>query len=348
MPFVRPTLQEIITRVEQDMVSRLTGNLALLRRGVLRVLARIIAGASHIMYGFFAFLIRQLFVTDAETEWLDRHGRMWGINRKASTFSTGVVRFTGIDTTVIPSGIRVQTDAGIELETTALGTISGGIADIPWISVEAGSAGNLAVSTIVELIEAITDVDDTATITVSNGDGDDLETDDEYRARILFRIQEPPMGGNRSDYIAWAEEVSGVDKAWCFPVTPGPGQVTVAFKGSASVGTVEPYIAARMPVTADLIVVKVIDVSIDFTIKIEPNTAANQSAITSNLGIVFDESASPGALILFSEICNAISTTGVGDFFVSSIAGTIRDSYGNLQFSGFDYGVLGTITFQDL
>ncbi len=43
MAFARPTLPELITRIEADMVSRLTGGGTLLRRSVVKVLSRVIS-----------------------------------------------------------------------------------------------------------------------------------------------------------------------------------------------------------------------------------------------------------------------------------------------------------------
>jgi uncharacterized phage protein gp47/JayE len=59
--------------------------------------------------------------------------------------------------------------------------------------------------------------------------GTDQETDDELRKRILFRIQQPPMGGDADDYVNWALSYPGVTRAWCSPLEMGIGTVTVRF-----------------------------------------------------------------------------------------------------------------------
>ena len=58
--------------------------------------------------------------------------------------------------------------------------------------------------------------------------GTDTETDDQLRARILHRIQNPPMGGAQADYVTWALAVPGVTRAWAAP-EQGPGTITVRF-----------------------------------------------------------------------------------------------------------------------
>ena len=58
--------------------------------------------------------------------------------------------------------------------------------------------------------------------------GTDTETDEQLRARILQRIQNPPMGGSAADYVAWALAVPGVTRAWAAP-EQGIGTITVRF-----------------------------------------------------------------------------------------------------------------------
>ena len=58
--------------------------------------------------------------------------------------------------------------------------------------------------------------------------GTDTETDEQLRARILHRIQNPPMGGAAADYVAWALAVPGVTRAWAAP-EQGVGTITVRF-----------------------------------------------------------------------------------------------------------------------
>jgi uncharacterized phage protein gp47/JayE len=56
-----------------------------------------------------------------------------------------------------------------------------------------------------------------------------LETDEELRTRVLLRIREPPMGGDKTDYVEWALRVPGVTRAWCYPLEMGMGTVSVRF-----------------------------------------------------------------------------------------------------------------------
>jgi uncharacterized phage protein gp47/JayE len=352
MAFTRPTLAEIYARIVADMESRLTGNVTILRRALLRVLAAVFAGAVHILYGYLTFIAEQLFPDTALREWLERHGFIWGVDRKAAAFAIGTFTFSGVNATVIPAGTAVARDSdGIEYTTDALGTIAGGVANIAATASEAGVAGNMTDPTDVSLVEPIAGI----TGVVLNGDfadGADEETDEDYRARILFRIQEPPAGGTAADFIRWAEEVSGVDKAWSFPITPSAGAVTVAYLGTAAAATVEAHIETLMPVTTDLFIVKLTGsayiVPFDIYIQLDPNTAEQQAAIVANLEAHIASVAAPGENLLWSQIENAVSTAGPDNFRIYQLSApppTQDGLTGDILFSGFDYGELGTVFF---
>ncbi len=42
--------------------------------------------------------------------------------------------------------------------------------------------------------------------------GADIEDDDDFRERVLEAYQNPPQGGNRTDYQRWALAVPGVTR----------------------------------------------------------------------------------------------------------------------------------------
>ena len=100
MSFARPTLKEIVARVQSDAESR--AGKKFMRWSTVPVLCRVIAGVSHTLHGFIAFVLRQCFTTTAEGKYLERRASEYGIYRKAATAATGEVTFTGAGT--VPSG----------------------------------------------------------------------------------------------------------------------------------------------------------------------------------------------------------------------------------------------------
>ena len=61
MPFTRPSLTNIVDRIENDIITRLPDVGTLLRRSMLKILARVTAGSIHLVYGYLNFLAEQLF-----------------------------------------------------------------------------------------------------------------------------------------------------------------------------------------------------------------------------------------------------------------------------------------------
>jgi uncharacterized phage protein gp47/JayE len=127
------------------------------------------------------------------------------------------------------------------------------------VALTAGIVGNLPDGDALNLVTAIPGVD-TAMLLGDMSGGVDTETDDQLRERILFRIQNPPMGGSQADYVRWAMAVPGVTRAWA-ACEIGPGTMTVRFlmddlypdnhglPQPADIEVVSDYIDSKRPVT---------------------------------------------------------------------------------------------------
>jgi hypothetical protein len=61
MPFTRPTLAELVDRIQNDLTTRFALTGTALRRSVVNVLARVEAAATHLLHGHLEFLSQQLF-----------------------------------------------------------------------------------------------------------------------------------------------------------------------------------------------------------------------------------------------------------------------------------------------
>lgn len=89
--------------------------------------------------------------------------------------------------------------------------------------------------------------------------GEDAEDPEAYRVRILDRLAEQGMGGNREDYREWALQVAGVATAYVYPLRQGLGTIDIAFlhggSGSArcpsptEVAIVQAYVDELRPVS---------------------------------------------------------------------------------------------------
>lgn len=317
MPFTRPTLPQLIERNITDMESRLPGTDARLRRSNLNVLARMMAGSVHGLYGALEYLSRQVFPDTADAEHLDRWASIWGITRKVAVAASGPVTLTGVAGSIVPAATVLARSDGAEFTVDADTTLVGGSANANITASLAGAAGNTAAASALSFVTPVAGVSTTATVAAAAiVNGSDTETDTSLRERLVARIQDSPQGGADFDYVNWAKEVAGVTRAWVYPQELGAGTVTVRFvrdddaspiPDAAEVAAVQAHIDARRPVTAVVAVVAPTAVPLNFTIAVTPNTAAVKAAVEAELRDLIRREAVPGGTLLLSHIREAIS-----------------------------------------
>jgi uncharacterized phage protein gp47/JayE len=351
LPFSRPTLSQLRDRAFSYLDDRVEGGDSRLRRSFLNVLALALAGLVHGLYGFLEFMFRQCFPDTAEAEYLARWASIWGVIRKAATKATGTTQATGTNGSSIASGTELTRSDGVRFKTTALATISGGIANLAIEALDVGIAGNTLTGALLTFVSTPSGVNATTTVQSPGlSGGADTEDDESLLGRLLDRIQTPPQGGSAEDYVTWALEVAGVTRAWCYPMELGTGTVTVRFMMddtyangiplAGDVTTVQNYIDARRPVTADVTVVAPTAVPLAFTIDLLANdTPAIRAAVEAELKDMLRRDAVPGGTILISHIREAISiATGETDHVLTVPAGNVTHTTGQIA-------TMGTITW---
>jgi uncharacterized phage protein gp47/JayE len=344
--FNRPALPELIQRVRNDVLSRLSAE-DVLRRTDAEVYARVMGGVAHGLYGFIEWLSKQVIYDTAEAEYLERWCSIWGINRKVAAPATGTVIFTVQAGSLIPSGTLLQALDGVQYQTSADATVTVPSATATVTALVPAASGNRATGQNLTLVSPVVGVQSTATAGLLSG-GADVETDDALRARLLARIQQPPHGGASYDYTAWALEVPGVTRAWVYPAELGLGTVTLRFvrdndgTGTAiipdagEVAAVQAYIDTRRPVTAQLTVVAPAAVPLNFTIQgLVPATLTVQAVVQAELADLLLREAVPGGIILLSHIRAAISAAaGETDYVLTAPLSNVTNSTGNMSTMG--------------
>ncbi len=351
MPFARPTLTDLISRIFADFVSRLNLPGALLRRSVVWVMSRVMAGAVHMLYGHLDY-IAQESMPDTAVDNLPRWANIWGITLKQAQFASGTVLFTGTtEGATVIAGSEYKLGDVVYI-TQADATIAGGVASASVKANVAGTSGNAAAGTALTAVFPVGGVSNTATVdTAGITNGSDVEKLDSLRARYLARIRQAPMGGAKVDYIEWALEVPGVTRAWCYPLYLGAGTVAVIFvrdfdtpiiPDANEVQAVQDYIDERRPVTSVFTALAPVPDALNFDIAINPNSAAIRSAITAELTDFMEREAEPGGTLYRSRIDEAISGAD-GEFrhVLNMPAGDVVSAAGHLR-------VMGTIAFSTL
>lgn len=349
MPFSRPTLTAIIDRARADLDARLPGADSRLRRSALDVLARMLGGGVHGVYGYMDWAARQLMPDTADAEHLDRWASVWGVARKEAVASAGTVGLTGTDGVEVPAGGILQRGDGAEYVTLADVTIAAGVATADVEAVTAAAGGDALAGVTLTFVSPIAGVSSTATVAAPGlAGGLDQEADDSLRARLLERIRQQPRGGAATDYVRWAKEVPEVTRAWVYPEMNGLGTVGVAFvmdgredliPEAGDVTAVEAWIEARRPVTAEVEVFAPVADALALTIQLTTDSAGIRTAVAASLEDLLAREAEPGGTILLSHIREAISTAaGETDHILTVPSANFVSPDGEIA-------VLGTITW---
>lgn len=335
MAVERPTLQEVIDRIEADM--KVKTIYPLVRRSVLKVLARIYGGAVHTLYGYMEYKGWQTFVNFADATHLDRHAEEYGMGRQIALKAEGEVQVVGALGTTIPAGTELQNPDGLLYEVvtdTDLDTSTGGGSGadgtqlVPIRAKTAGVEYNQTSGVVFSFTSPLADVQPTATAPFWIRGGTDRETDAELRARVLRRKQYPPRGGSKHDYVTWMMEFPGVSRAWAFPGIDGDGTVGCAFvmdgedpiiPDAITRDLVRQYLEEHEdPVTgltvgcpvgakAGLRMLTLYDLPVHFEVMLTPNTTAVQTEVKAELEDLILREGGPGNALRLSRISEAIS-----------------------------------------
>jgi uncharacterized phage protein gp47/JayE len=365
MAFTRPTLKQIIDRIEGDLKTGLSLT-TILKKSFLAVMAKALGGASHTLHGAIEDTKDQFFPDTANDTNLLRWANIFGINRLDATFAVLTVDVVGTTGNTLPAGTIVQRADGLQF-TVDVETVIGAAATVS-VSITASEAGedyNTSNASTLTFLSPISGIESEVTVTATTTEADDQETIEALRTRVLERIRNVPSGGTVNDYIAFAKVV-GVTRVWILPNNEGQGTVGVSFveddedpiiPSAAKVQEVQDAIDLQKPITAQVNVFAPNELQMNPTIQIKPNTAAVQAAVTEELndlllreaqvrnavdpeevgiGTTFD------GVISLSKINEAISiAAGEEDHVVVSPVADVTPLDGGLV-------TLGTITFQTL
>ena len=367
MAFNRPTLTALIQRSLQNITSSLKKSDALLRFSNLNILGTTLAGMIHQQYGYLDYIALQATPYTATDEYLAAWGALRGVYQKAATQASGKVKFSAIagasiliGTKVIRSDSKQYTVIDSSYSNGVMTVTIKAVADIDGIS---GVAGNCEAGTQFALGQSIAGVNSSGISEIISG-GSDLESQDNFKTRVIAAYQSTPQGGAKNDYEEWAAEVSIVSRAWCVPLIYGPGTVGVYFliesctgnpyglpQGSNGVAsdetrdttasgdqlTVANYIYPLRPVTALVYALAPTIEQINMTI--QGVAISDRAAVIDSLKSALLNNSSPGKKVLISSLWAAVSKVESVDDF------TILSPVADISVANSSIAVLGNITW---
>lgn len=322
MPYQSPTLSQLISQGEQQYLQRFP---TLKRQTVLSVINRVTAAMSAGEHKHLDWLARQIIPTTADEEYLLEYCAYKGIFRKPVARAKGIIEIEAAMEAEIPEGTTWSV-TGADLIYRAIETIQVTASKVE-IAVECeqtGSQGNLSINTPLRLTNAVLGVKPDAVVKSLSG-GADEESLSSLLSRLIFRLQYPPAGGAKHDYVRWAREVSGITRAWCFPRWLGGGTVGVAIvldnqadilPTAQDCERVKHYISGHknavtgqwegMPANVELFVFAPRVRRLDLTIRLIPATLAVKNAVRAAL-VSLCQKLEPGALLYLSHLRATVS-----------------------------------------
>lgn len=231
MPYARQTLTQLIQQTASEIKVALPNADPLLRRAVLTVLSRVLAGQHHEQYGYLDWIAKQAVPFTAEGENLIGWAALRDITPQQPTYGVFTVQSIGnnINTNVTSGAQLIRSDGTLYASTAGGSVDTNGNITLSITANTAGSASNLAVGGTVTLQSPSSGVNGTFYVTAVVANGTDLESAGNLRSRMLAAYASPPQGGDLSDYVEWTLGVPGVTRAWAADSLAGTGTVSVYF-----------------------------------------------------------------------------------------------------------------------
>ncbi len=346
MPLNRPTVTELITRIQGDVDARLAGIDPRLRRSLTDAIVRAHAAAIHGLHGEMEAIALDAIPDTAVGEALLRWANMYVVNALAGTPSVGGATATGDNGVEIPAGTLLQLGNGIEFVTLGLVTIIAGEATLSLQSSKSGTDGNADTASILTFVSPIAGINLTVIVDAPGlMGGVDADEDEELQATLVARIQNPTQGGNLADFERWVFESSaGITRRWVFPPSIDSALVGVVFvrdaetpitPDAAEMLEVQDYLDARRPLGSRPVVTAPTLVPLNITLSITPDTPVVRAAVEAEFADMILRDAAPTGTILLSHIREAISLAeGETDHDLTVPAADVTHAPGELATAG--------------
>ena len=294
MPFTRPTLAQIIKRIEGDFKTGLNLQ-TIIRRSFLSVFAKAFGGTSHTLHGHIDFAINEKFFPDTGDEaTVVRWGSLYKLPRKDATFAEIIIDVTSTTGgTVEVDKVYVRSDGQLYNVKDEVVIPAATTSPVTMVAQTEGETPNMLPGDKISLQSAIAGIQSEATVVSTTIEGENLEDIELYRQRVLDRLQAPPSGGTVNDFIAFALKVPGVTRVWVLPNFLGEGTVGVTFvedgedpiiPDASKVAEVQTQLILDEPQgTAGSTAFAPNEAKINPQIQLKPNTAAVQAAVIAEL-----------------------------------------------------------------
>lgn len=226
MPTI-PSAATIRSRIISDIEGALGQTTPFLPKSWNKAIAGAITGVVILLYNATLWVYKQIFPETADYQSLVLLGKLVGISPRNAVKAVIVARVFGTDgENVITGTTYFKSVTGSVYQVTTGGTIAGGYFDCTLTALTAGDAGNIADGEALSIITPDPVLTGSATVQSTTTEGDDQESEEQFRARVISRYKKRITGGSTADYELWGLEAPHF--IWVSPVAGDvPGSVWV-------------------------------------------------------------------------------------------------------------------------
>lgn len=317
MSYTRPTFDELLARIQVDLVAVP----AVLREPLSAAWSR----ACHGQYGYLSWIDLQCSPLTCDLDRLYEWASLYAVGRLDATQATGVVVAMGDD------GAQVLVDAlwrgtnGLDYAVTEAVTIVDGVARVPVRCTTGGPGSNLAAGQLLTLVDPVIGMASSASVSTAGlTGGDNVESLDDWRMRVADEWQATVVrggrGGRADDYRYWAKSAHpSVTDSLVQLHALGLGTVLVRpvcarladrLPTQAVLDAVAAFIAERAPFGAEPHVAMPILRPVGIHLHLPPavDSAAVRAAIYAALVSLVAAEASEVSVLTLGEIDDAVRT----------------------------------------
>lgn len=232
----------------------------------------------------------QCFPQTAQGIYLDYHAQMRALTRQSAIRATGTLRFSVRVVTEedlpIPIGTVCISTSEMHYETVEEAVLPAGelFVEIPARAMEPGAAGNTAAGSILTMSVPPAGISHCTNFAAFTG-GEDAESDESLRARILDSYQRLPNGANTAFYESQAMLHEGVVAAKAVGRARGVGTVNVYVATSAGMPDaallqeIQTELAEKREIAVDVQVLEPEKQAVDVEVTLEVASGADKEAV---------------------------------------------------------------------
>ncbi len=287
------TIEELKDRIYNDFIASFKNAITPLKKSLFEQISNILAATFQLVYIYLERIINDSFLTTCTKDRvLTYFAPLKNVSRKEPTISIGIIKFTGINGTNVPTGTIVLYNE-LEYATTEDGAILSGYIEVNAESVEKGSLSNTLGDIDMFLSNPIVGIDNEAHSTLGFSGAIDEETIESLRTRTQQKFATSTEIDNDNFYKSLANELPNIKASFISDNKNGVGTFGVTaltfsnngVPAQSDIDAIEQYFIDKkaVPVYVECQYFLPNIINQDFTIQLAINDASNQAIVEQSM-----------------------------------------------------------------